>query len=102
MALMTPANTYTPKPLLEIVRSQRDLLVHPVKWYLRHLEMVGCRFDDVETPTRSESTHQDHGDTDRRHSNDAEGLARNLSPEVKRRCLHKILLGEEGKFACAR
>ncbi|KAL2840115.1 hypothetical protein BJX68DRAFT_247066 [Aspergillus pseudodeflectus] len=42
MAIMTPANT--PKPLLEIVRSQRDLLVHPVQWSLRHLEMVGCRF----------------------------------------------------------
>ncbi|KAJ0417785.1 hypothetical protein BJY00DRAFT_289064 [Aspergillus carlsbadensis] len=98
--IMTPA--CAPKPLLEIVRSRRYLLEHPLQWTSRHLEAVGCRFDDIGTPACLESTHQDREDTERGQSSDAEALARSLFPNVKLRCLFNILLGEGRGFACVR
>ncbi|KAI9040172.1 uncharacterized protein KD926_008495 [Aspergillus affinis] len=86
--------TCTPKPLLDFIRSRRDLLDHPLLWTSRHLESPGCLFDDVETSTYSESTPQDSKYTD-----DTEALARNLSPKSKLHCIYNILLREGRRFS---
>ncbi|KAK1144980.1 hypothetical protein N8T08_004695 [Aspergillus melleus] len=97
VAIWTMDQACTPKPLLDFVRGRRDLLDHPLMWTLRHLESLGCHFDDVATSTSSESPPQDS-----KHTDDAEGLARNLSPEWKLRCICRILLGEGQRFARVR
>ncbi|KAL4868072.1 hypothetical protein BDV12DRAFT_186212 [Aspergillus spectabilis] len=64
---------------------------------LKHLESLGCHFDDLETCAYSKSAPKDSKDT-----GDAEALARRLFPEVKLRSLCRLLLGEGRKFARAR
>ncbi|KAJ6185811.1 hypothetical protein N7519_007112 [Penicillium mononematosum] len=34
--------------LAEIMSHHRDLLVHPICWTSRHLEMLGCRFEHID------------------------------------------------------
>jgi hypothetical protein len=98
------AGNSRPKPFCDIVRDERGFLVHPVQWTSRHLELLGCRFEDVPTTPVYPETPNDHsnGDIQRpltKQSNDAELLATNLFPVIKRRCLSDILLGEGRKFA---
>ncbi|KAL4939477.1 hypothetical protein BDV06DRAFT_214246 [Aspergillus oleicola] len=76
----------TPKPLLDFVRGRRELLDHPLLWTLKHLELLGCHFDDLETSAYSESAPRDSKGT-----GDAEALARRL-----------LLLGEGRKLARTR
>ncbi|RAH65564.1 uncharacterized protein BO66DRAFT_442971 [Aspergillus aculeatinus CBS 121060] len=87
----------TPKPLLDFVRGRHDLLNHPLLWTWKHLESLGCQFDDLETSAYSESAPKDSQGTA-----DAEALARRLFPEVKLRSLCRLLLGEGRDFARAR
>ncbi|KAL2810968.1 hypothetical protein BJX63DRAFT_422691 [Aspergillus granulosus] len=87
-------------PFFDILRDhRRDLLVNPLQWTLHHLEVVGCRFDDVEPPAYVESIHKDYNDTERGQSDEVERLVCKPYPEVKHRCLKRILVGEGRKFA---
>ncbi|KND91088.1 hypothetical protein TOPH_04348 [Tolypocladium ophioglossoides CBS 100239] len=38
----------SPKPLTELIRHHREIFVSPLFWTSRHLDLVGCRFEDVE------------------------------------------------------
>ncbi|KAL2809798.1 hypothetical protein BJX63DRAFT_445106 [Aspergillus granulosus] len=103
VAILTMMQACMPKTLFDILRDRpRDLLVHPLQWKLHHLEVVGCRFDNVEPPAYLESTHKDHKDAERGKPDDAEGLACNPFPDSKHRCLYRILVGEGRRFARTR
>ncbi|KAJ5456164.1 hypothetical protein N7530_011438 [Penicillium desertorum] len=68
-----------PKSFHDIVRSHRGFLVNPLQWTLRHLDLVGCRFADVETaPVDAESTDNDRFCS--KAPSDAEVIALNLFP----------------------
>lgn len=87
----------TPKPLLDFVRGRRNLLDHPLLWTSKHLESLGCHFDNLEMSAYSESAPEDSKGT-----GDAEALARRLFPEVKLRSLCRLLSGKGQKFTRAR
>ena len=103
-----------PKPIPDVVRAQRNFAVHPLQWTSRHLELLGCRFEDVATtPVCPEAEAEAETETENEHSNsdsressqkttDAEVLAKNPFPVRKRRCLSNILLGEGSEFAYTR
>ncbi|KAL5335185.1 hypothetical protein BJX70DRAFT_390822 [Aspergillus crustosus] len=86
----------TPKPLLDFVRSRRDLLDHTLFWTLKHLDLLGCHFDNkLETSIYSKLAPKDG-------TSDAEELACHLFAKVKLRSICRLLLGEGRKFARAR
>ncbi|KAJ5959282.1 uncharacterized protein N7479_006432 [Penicillium vulpinum] len=92
-----------PKPFRDLVDHHRDLFVDPLLWTYRHLDLVGCRFEDVDT-TITESTQDDcRTDDDQRPSqklpSNTEQLATNPFPTVKYRCLVNLLVGEGRAFA---
>lgn len=93
------------KSFHDIVRYHSYSLVNPLQWTSYHLNLVGCRFEDVGTPpVYAESTQNDHRNTDGRKpcpklSNDAEALAMKLFPLEKQRRLTNILVGEERPFS---
>ena len=90
-----------PKPFRVLMRHHRDLFVNPLFWTSRHLDLVGCRFEDIDTAA-VETTPDDSGtDTDKSLS-DVESLATNLFLNVKYRCLVSILVGEGRAFAKTR
>lgn len=117
-----------PKSLRDLARKHNRFLVSPPEWTSRHLDLVGCRFEDVATtPVYGESTQNDRTDggqkstlvlTDltqnERNKNgqescpeplvrsDAELFATDWFPETKRRRLINILLGDDGPFAHTR
>lgn len=94
-----------PKSFRDIMRYHHDFLVNPLQWTSRHLDLVGCRFEDVPTtPVSTESTRNNYRDNDGRKPcpkplSDAEVIATNLFPIIKRRHLINILVGEERTFA---
>lgn len=97
-----------PKPFRDIVCNHRGLLINPLQWTSRHLDLVGCRFEDVgNTPVYAESTQNDHRNNEGRKPcpnppNDAEVIATNLFPIMKRRRLINILVGKEHPFSYPR
>lgn len=97
-----------PKSFRDIVRNHRHFLVNPLQRTSRHLDLVGCRFEDVATtPGYADSTKSDGRNNDSQKSypelpRDAELIAMNLFPIIKRHRLIKILVGEEGAFAYPR
>ena len=102
------AANYRPKSFRDIVRNHRGFLINPLQWTSRHLDLVGCRFEDVGTPpVYTESTQNDYRNNDGRKPcptppSDAEVIAMNLFPIIKRRRLINILVGKEGTFAYPR
>ncbi|KAJ5573726.1 uncharacterized protein N7459_008153 [Penicillium hispanicum] len=91
------------KALRDLMRNN-GFLVNPLQWTSRHLDMVGCRFENVDiTPVCTVSTPDDRradpvGNTCPKSPSNAEILARNPFPNVKSRCLVAILVGEERAF----
>jgi hypothetical protein len=92
-----------PKTLYDIWRDNNGFLVNPLQWTANHLDLVGCRFEDVPTPIAAEPTESDRGGNDqqscKRPSNDSEKIAMNPFPAIKRRHLVNILVGEDRPFA---
>ncbi|KAL4962943.1 uncharacterized protein BDV14DRAFT_202386 [Aspergillus stella-maris] len=86
----------TPKPLLDFVRARRDLLDHPIMWTLKHLELLGCHFGNLEAYVLSECARKDP-----KSAGDAEALACRLFPNVKLCSLCRLVLGKGRKFARA-
>lgn len=97
-----------PKLFRDIMRNHRDSLINPLQWTSRHLDLVGCRFEDVATtPVYAESTKSDGRNNDSHQSfpepsSDAESIAMNLFPIMKRHHLINILVGDDGAFAYPR
>ena len=97
-----------PKSFRDIVLYHRDSLINLLQWTSYHLNLVGCRFEDVGTPpVCAESTQNDHRNNDgrkpyRKSSNDAEVVAMNLFPIIKRRRLINILVSKERHFSYSR
>lgn len=95
-----------PKPFRDILRDNKRFLVPPLQWTSRHLDLVGCRFEDVATLDRTKSAENRDDGGSQGHSakqpDDVVDLAMHLSPIIKRRCLTNILAGEEGRFASPR
>jgi hypothetical protein len=87
-----------PKSFPDIVRNHRDFLVNPLQWTSRHLDLVGCRFEDIATtPIYAESTKSDGRNSDSQKSypelpSDAELIAMNMFPIIKRHHLINILV----------
>jgi hypothetical protein len=102
------AADYRPKSFYDIVRNHSGFLVHPLQWTSRHLDLVGCQFEDVApTPVYTESTRNDYKNNDRRkpcleRQSDVEIIAMSLFPTMKRRHLISILVGEDRTFAYPR
>jgi hypothetical protein len=92
------ARDFTSKPFRDVVREQRGLLVHPLRWTPHHLELLGCRFEDAPTTPVFPETPSDQRRPPER-PDDAEMLAMSLSPDMKCYSLENILLGEEPKSA---
>ncbi|PLB55401.1 hypothetical protein P170DRAFT_506004 [Aspergillus steynii IBT 23096] len=94
-----------PKSLRDILLNYTSFLVTPLQWTSRHLELVGCRFEDVATTTPVQPNQQsDQGDNDARSlclksPRNAELLATNLFPAIKRHSLTNILVSETRMFA---
>ncbi|KAJ5115542.1 hypothetical protein N7526_011423 [Penicillium atrosanguineum] len=98
-----------PKSLRDVILKHTSFLVNPLQWTSRHLDLVGCRFEDV-TPSPSHvppSERSDPRDNGAREiGSDAPGnaasLATNPFPIKKRRSLINILVNEKRVFACPR
>ncbi|KAJ5329450.1 hypothetical protein N7452_009840 [Penicillium brevicompactum] len=90
------------------MRYHCELLINPLKWTSRHLDLVGCQFEDVGIPpVNTESTQNNHRNNGgpkpcSTPPSDAEEIATNVSPPIKLRSLINILIGEEGPFAYTR
>ncbi|RAL02362.1 uncharacterized protein BO80DRAFT_443673 [Aspergillus ibericus CBS 121593] len=91
-----------PKPFRVLLRHHRDLFVNPLFWTSRHLDLVGCRFEDVDTANDEPTQASDCGTGGDRNFSDVESLATNLILGVKYRCLVSILVGEGHAFAKSR
>lgn len=85
-----------PKSLRDLVYNHQGFLVNPLQWTSRHLDLVGCRFEDS---TRNEDRNDNHGELCPKSPRDAEGIARGLSPAIKRHHLINILVGEGRSFS---
>ncbi|KAJ5142978.1 uncharacterized protein N7515_001765 [Penicillium bovifimosum] len=90
------ARDFTSKPFRDVVREQRGLLVHPLRWTPHHLELLGCRFEEAPTAPVFPETPNDQRRPPERPDH-AEVLAMSLSPVTKCYSLENILLGEEPK-----
>ncbi|PKY00728.1 hypothetical protein P168DRAFT_307196 [Aspergillus campestris IBT 28561] len=96
---------FAPGSFCDIVRQNNGFLVSPLQWTSRHLELVGCRFEEVATtPSDTKSDQRDNGDGIGRTSHpkaaaDAETLAMDIFAIIKRECLIRILVGREKPFA---
>ncbi|KAJ5277771.1 hypothetical protein N7524_003924, partial [Penicillium chrysogenum] len=94
-----------PKSFRDIVLYHRDSLINLLQWTSYHLNLVGCRFEDIGTPPIcAESTQNDHRNNNRRKpyrksSNDTELVTINLFPIIKRRRLINILVSKERHFS---
>ena len=97
-----------PKSFCDIVRYHHGFLTNRLQWASHHLDLVGCRFEDVgTTPVYAESTQNDHRSNDGRkpcpeQPNYAEVIATNVFPIIKRRRLINILVGKERPFSYPR
>ncbi|KAE8155370.1 hypothetical protein BDV25DRAFT_1061 [Aspergillus avenaceus] len=82
----------SPKPLRDLIRHHRELIVSPLLWTYRHLDLVGCRFEyaDVNLGAMPDSSPEEQ--------DLAEQLARNIFPVIKHRALVAILVGEGRPF----
>lgn len=81
--------------LADLVHCHRELLVKPLFWTSRHLEMMGCRFQHVYNAASMEHTRDDQRPFERQ-SNEGEAeawsLAKSFSLEGKLNALTNILL----------
>jgi LPS sulfotransferase NodH len=97
-----------PKSFSDILRYHTSFLVNPIQWTSRHLDLVGCRFEDVGTTyVDAESTQNDHRNNDGpkpcpNTESDAEEIATNIFPLSKRDHLVNILVGKERPFSSFR
>lgn len=97
-----------PTSFYDTMRNNHGFIINSVQWTSRHLDLVGCRFEDVGTrPVYAESTQINHKTNDGRNSclsspSDAEVLAMNLFPAIKCRRLISILVGKGRTFAYSR
>ncbi|KAJ5542619.1 hypothetical protein N7535_005042 [Penicillium sp. DV-2018c] len=82
------AHDFTSKPFRDVVRG---LLVHPFRWTPRHLDMLGCRFEDAPTISVFPDAPKDQRKCPER-PDDAEMLDRSLDPDMKHHFLENILL----------
>lgn len=99
----TMAHDPEPKPLRDLLLGTQRFCVPPLQWTSRHLDLVGCRFEDVALlPVNTESTQNNDTSNGQERSskkpNDAEVLATNIFADTKRKRLINILAGEEGRF----
>lgn len=96
---------FAPGSFRDIVRKNNGFLVSPLQWTSRHLQLVGCEFEDVAvTPADTESNQRDHRDGIGRNFcaqavTDAEILAMDIFPDTKRERLISILVGRDKPFA---
>ncbi|KAJ5831758.1 hypothetical protein N7474_000069 [Penicillium riverlandense] len=100
------------KSLRDLVFKQSGFLVNPLQWTARHLDLVGCRFEDadpapVPAPTHTESTQDETRNNGgsgpvKKPRSDAEIMSMNLAPVIKRCHLANILEGEERAFTSHR
>ncbi|PYI00911.1 hypothetical protein BO78DRAFT_434069, partial [Aspergillus sclerotiicarbonarius CBS 121057] len=91
-----------PKPFRVILHHHRELFVNPLFWTSRHLDLVGCQFEDVDAASIETTQASDCGTGDDRSLSDVESLATNVFLGVKYRCLVRLLVGECRIFAKAR
>lgn len=97
-----------PKSFRDIVLYHRDSLINLLQWTSYHLNLVGCRFEDVGTPpVCAESTQNDHRNNNGRKlcpapPSDAEVISMNPFPFTKLRRLINILVGKERIFEYSR
>lgn len=94
--LVTMAADASPKPLRDLMRDHGSLFVNLLLWTPRHLDFVGCHFqDDTANEERDGKAVEDQRGT----SLDVEEIARNLFHINKHRSLVNILVGEGHAFA---
>ena len=87
----------SPQPLRDLMRYNGSLFVNPLLWTLRHLDFVGCQFQDN---TASEEGDCKADENPRGTSaSDVEEIATNIFYIDKHRSLVNILVGEEHAFA---
>ncbi|KAJ5096867.1 hypothetical protein N7456_007588 [Penicillium angulare] len=91
-----------PKSLYDLVYHHNGFLVNPLLWTSRHLDLVGCRFEDAITSLPCREPVQDDQKTEETHLKPqphAEVLALKPHPVDKLRALFSILVGREHEFA---
>lgn len=96
------------KSFHDILQHSQGFCVPPLQWTSRHLDLVGCRFEDIPTApvttdsTQTNPTSENSKEASSKKPNDAEILATNPVPLIKYQRLISILAGEEGGFAAPR
>jgi hypothetical protein len=85
--------------LAELIH-HRELLVKPLFWTSRHLEVMGCRFQHVYDAPLMEHTRDDQrpSETPSEGESEARSLARNFSHQGKLNALTNILLSKRSIF----
>ena len=122
-SMLTMVADSGPQSFRDLVRNHNRFLVGPLQWTSHHLDLVGCRFEDVATPpvtpptdlTPYEKEQQSYpapADRDGTEEtrmrtrwvdmSDPEVLAINSYPDMKRERLIKILVGKDRPFAHTR
>jgi hypothetical protein len=87
--------------LAELMRHHPEMLVKPLFWTSRHLELIGCRFRHVHNAPSIEDPHDDQRPLQGKHNErecDARSLANSFSLPVKLNALKNILLSEGSIF----
>lgn len=108
VVILVMAASSRPKSFRDIVHNHRGFLINPLQWTSHHLDLVGCRFEDVGTPpVYTESTQNDHRNNNGRKlcpapPSDAEVISMNPFPFTKLRRLINILVGKERIFEYSR
>ncbi|KAE8152934.1 hypothetical protein BDV25DRAFT_127559 [Aspergillus avenaceus] len=99
--MMTELN---PKSFHDLILNHPTVLVNPLQWTSRHLDLVGCRFEDAATisagPEAVPTDNTNGGIRSRylEHLSDAELIATNPFPAIKRRHLTNLLVHKTGNF----
>lgn len=93
------ATDTSPLPLHDLIRYHGRLYVHPLEWTPRHLDLVGCQFQDIAQDIASEERAYKPDENQRDTSaSDAEEIATNPIYAFKSRSLGRILVGKEHAF----
>lgn len=88
------------RPLRDLMRYNGRFFVNPLLWTPRHLDFIGCQFqDNTASEERDCKADEDQRGTS---PSDAEELATNIFRINKHRSLVNILVGEEHAFSRAR
>lgn len=95
----------SPILVCDLMQNRRAVFVNPLLRTTRHFDLLGCRFEDVQSKTSSIDFTQGNCSTEvdlkicKKRELDAQNLAETAYRTVNRNCLISILVGEGRAFA---